>query len=100
MPTSPRPLMIMHPNSAFLERVRRLGGKTFRCSVLPNWSALRRAMCDAPPAALLLVDPYDVRGREGPQLSPELRALLWEFPSATVVAALEVRPGCSHDLRT
>jgi AraC-like DNA-binding protein len=57
-------------------------------------------MCDAPPAALLLVDPYDVRGREGPQLSPELRALLWEFPSATVVAALEVRPGCSHDLRT
>jgi len=90
----------MHPNSAFRERVRRVGGKSFRCSFLPDWDALRAAVSEAPPAALLIVDPYATVSRDGPQLAPELRALLWEFPSATVVAAMEVRPGRSHDLRT
>jgi AraC-like DNA-binding protein len=90
----------MHPNSAFRERVRRVGGKSFRCSFLPDWDALRAAVSEAPPAALLIVDPYATISRDGLQLAPELRALLWEFPSATVVAAMEVRPGRSHDLRT
>src|SRR5690349_9538554 len=96
----PRPLMVMHPDGAFRERVRRVGGKSFRCSFLPDWDALRAAVCEAPPATLLIVDPYDTSSRDGPQLAPELRALLWEFPSATVVAAMEIYPGRSHDLRT
>ena len=100
MPPLPRPVLVMHPNSAFRERVRRVGGKSFRCSFLPDWDALRAAVSEAPPAALLIVDPYATVSRDGPQLAPELRALLWEFPSATVVAAMEVRPGRSHDLRT
>jgi AraC-like DNA-binding protein len=92
--------MVMHPDGAFRERVRRVGGKGFRCSFLPDWDALRAAVCEAPPATLLIVDPYDTSSRDGPQLAPELRALLWEFPSATVVAAMEIYPGRSHDLRT
>jgi AraC-like DNA-binding protein len=92
--------MVMHPDGAFRERVRRVGGKSFRCSFLPDWDALRAAVCEAPPATLLIVDPYDTSSRDGPQLAPELRALLWEFPSATVVAAMEIYPGRSHDLRT
>ncbi|HEX2204045.1 MAG TPA: helix-turn-helix domain-containing protein [Longimicrobium sp.] len=77
-----------------------MGGKSFRCSFLPDWDALRAAVSDAPPATLLIVDPYATAARDGGQLSSELRALLWEFPSATVVAAMEIRPGRSHDLRT
>jgi AraC-like DNA-binding protein len=54
---------------------------------------------DSPPAAIVVVDPYADSARDDPQLSSELRALLWEFPSATVLAALEIRPGRSRDLR-
>jgi AraC-like DNA-binding protein len=100
MVTTPRPLIIMHPNGAFRDRVRSLGGKAFECSFLADWQALRAAMVHAPPAALLIVDPYAADGREAMQLSSELRALLWEFPSATVLAAMELRPGRSHDVRT
>src|SRR5215207_1575827 len=96
----PRLLIVMHPHGAFRERVRRVGGKGFRCSFLPDWDALRAAVSEAPPAALLIVDPYATFSPDGPQLAPELRALLWEFPSATVVAAMELHPGRSHDLRT
>ncbi|HEV7586708.1 MAG TPA: helix-turn-helix domain-containing protein [Longimicrobium sp.] len=77
-----------------------MSGKTFECSFLPDWESLRAAISDAPPAALLVVDPYAAGNGDGLQLSPQLRALLWEFPSATVLAAMELRPGRSHDVRT
>lgn len=89
----------MHSNSAFKERVRRGSGKSFECIFLPDWEALRAAISDAPPSALLVVDPY-AAGNGDLQLSPQLRALLWEFPSATVLAAMELRAGRSHDVRT
>src|SRR4028118_186987 len=96
----PRPLIVMHPNSAFQERVRRVGGKGFRCTFLPDWDALRGAVSEAPPSALLIVDPYSTGSPDGPQLAPELRALLREFPSATVVAARGRGPGRPHAGRT
>ena len=100
MVPTPRPLIVMHSNGAFRERVRRVSGKTFQCSFLEDWEALRAAISDAPPAALLVVDPYVPGNGDVMQLSPQLRALLWEFPSATVLAAMELRPGRSHDVRT
>ena len=100
MGTSPRQLIVMHSNGAFRELVRRHTSQTFDCTFLPDWESLRAVIPDAPPAALLLVDPYASGTRDGLQLSQELRALLWEFPSATVVAAMELRPGRSHDVRT
>jgi len=95
-----RPLIVMHSNSAFKERVRRVSGKTFECSFFADWESLRAAISDAPPAALLVVDPYAAANGDAMQLSPQLRALLWEFPSATVLAAMELRSGRSHDVRT
>ena len=95
-----RPLIVLHSNGAFRERVRRVSGKTFDCTFISDWETLRAAISDLPPAALLVVDPYAPGSRDAPQLSPELRALLWEFPSATVLAAMELRPGRSHDVRT
>lgn len=100
MVTSPRQLIVMHSNGAFRELVRRFTSQSFECTFLPDWESLRAVIPDAPPAALLLVDPYASGSRDGLQLSQELRALLWEFPSATVVAAMELRPGRSHDVRT
>lgn len=100
MPPAPRPLFVLHQNASFRERVRRVGGKAYRCRFVASWQALREEVAGAPPAALVVVDPYEELVRDGAQLSPDLRALLWEFPSATVVAAMEIRPGRSHDLRT
>lgn len=77
-----------------------MGGRGFQCTFLGDWERLRQAVVSAPPAAILIVDPYAGEGRGAPQLSAELRTLLWEFPSATVLAALEIRPGQSRDLRT
>ncbi|MBV9774615.1 MAG: AraC family transcriptional regulator [Gemmatimonadetes bacterium] len=47
-------------------------------------------MRDAPPAALVVVDPYmEMPTRR--ELSPKLRSLLWEFPSVTVLAAMTLK---------
>ena len=97
MPPPARLLLVLHSNGALRERLRKAGAKSFRCSFLAGWDELRAAVVAAPPAAILLVDPYLGEGR---RLSPELRTLLWEFPSATVLAVMEIRPGCSRDLRT
>jgi AraC-like DNA-binding protein len=100
MPPPPRPLLVLHTNGAFMERVRRVGPRGFQCTFLTSWDRLRQAVVDSPPAAIVIVDPYADSGAADPQLSSELRTLLWEFPSATVLAALEIRPGRSRDLRT
>lgn len=100
MVPNPRQLIVLHSNGAFRDRVRRVSGKTFECSFYSDWESLRAAISDAPPAALLVVDPYVAGNGDVMQLSPQLRALLWEFPSATVLAAMELRPGRSHDVRT
>jgi AraC-like DNA-binding protein len=95
-----KPLLILHQNSAFRERIRRISPRGFHPTFLAGWERLREAVVSSPPAAIVIVDPYDDGGRDDPQLSAELRALLWEFPSATVLAAVEIRPGRSRDLRT
>lgn len=57
------------------------------------------AICAAPPAALVVVDPYTQREEwDGP--SPALRSLIAEFPSVAVIAAMEVTPSRFDDLRT
>jgi AraC-like DNA-binding protein len=100
MAAPPRPLLVMHSNGAFRERVRRISGRGYLCTFVPTWERLRAEVIASPPAAILVVDPYAGSERDDPQLSSELRTLLWEFPSATVLAAVELRPGCSRDLRT
>jgi AraC-like DNA-binding protein len=74
--------------------------KSFRLRALSSWGDLRSVAAEAPPSTLLLVDPYRKNSRGAWKLATELRGFLWEFPSVTVVAAIEVRAGCSHDLRT
>lgn len=92
-----RPLLVLHPDARFRDQVRKAGGKRFDYVEIDDWDQLRELVRTAPPAALIVVDPYDSQGEE---LSGALRALLLEFPSATVVAALELRPDRYRDLRT
>jgi AraC-like DNA-binding protein len=89
----------MHPDTAFRERVRQACGNDYRFQAVPDWDSLHEAVRESPPASLVVVDPYG--GRNGSvELSPALRALLAEYPSTAVLAALEVRPDRFDDLRT
>lgn len=94
-----RPLFILHSDAVLRERVYRASAERFECITLPGWSALMEALAAAPLAALAVVDPYaGTPGRR--DLAPQLQTLLGSFPSVTVLAALEIRPGSFHDLRT
>ena len=92
-----RPLLVLHPDAVLREKIRRAGGKRYDFVHVHAWESLRELLRTAPPAALIVVDPYDSDGLE---LSAPLRALLLEFPSATVIAALALLPDRYRDLRT
>ncbi len=91
--------MILHADTHFRERVRQAAGDEYEYEVVENWETLTEAICEAPPAAVLVVDPYaDPQKYWGP--SPALRKLIVEFPSVAVVAAMQVTPSRFNDLRT
>jgi AraC-like DNA-binding protein len=93
-----RPLLVMHPDDGFCDRVRQAGGTQYVYQAIPDWESLGEAVRGLP-APLVVVDPYaSINGQRGP--SPKLRGLLAEFPSMAVLAALEVRPERFDDLRT
>lgn len=95
-----RPLIVMHSDPLFKERVRRVGNQRFKTQFVDDWDTLRTSLTESPPAALVVVDPYTRTYGTEAELAPELRSILWEFPTATVIAALEVRRGRVRDLRT
>lgn len=79
-----RPVLLLHPDDSFRERVRKALTDAQALWTFTDWTALRRALRDAPPGTIAVVDPY-AGAREG--LSLALRDLLRDFPSATVLAA-------------
>jgi AraC-like DNA-binding protein len=98
-----RPLLVMHPDAAFRERVRQACGNDYHFQALSDWDALHDAVRESAPASLVVVDPYEnpPGGRRNGRspLSPALRTLLTEYPSTAVLAAIEVRPDRFDDLR-
>jgi AraC-like DNA-binding protein len=94
-----RILLILHPEEAFRDRVSKAGSMRFRCWSRTDWESLREALEEAPPAALVMVDPYmDAPGRKG--LNPELRKILHDFPSVTVIAVIPFLADRLRDVKT
>jgi AraC-like DNA-binding protein len=89
---------LLHADATFREQSRRAAGKKLDFHCVASWEELRERLCAAPPSALAVVDPY--WGERGGELSGALRLLLLEFPSVTVIAALELKPQRYRDLRT
>lgn len=98
MKREPRPLLVLHEDAALLDRIRRHSGDGFVIRRLQGWPHLHQAVAGAPPAAVVLVDPHH-EAAGGGELSPHLHDLLRSFPSATVVAAMDVTPDRHDDLR-
>jgi AraC-like DNA-binding protein len=94
-----RPLLVLHDDAAFRERLRAIAGKEYTFQAVRDWAALEEAVRDSPPSALVVVNPYEgVPPGNGPSL--ELKTLLVGFPSTAVFAAMELRPDSAEDLRT
>ena len=98
MKISARPLLVLHSDESFRERVRRVAGREYTFQSVPDWPSLEEAVRDSPPSALVVVNPYEDGNGSG--LSPSLKSLLVEFPSTAVFAALEIQPERLDDLRT
>lgn len=90
------PLLVLHPDASFRARVRR-SARGYEYREVGSWEELHEMLDTAPPAALLLVDPYFGTG-DG-RLSPALARLREDFPSVPILAALELTPERYEDLR-
>lgn len=94
-----RTLLILHDDPSFRAQIEGIDRSLFQVRWAADWQALRGAVQDAPPDALVVVDPFaDLDGWGAP--APALRALLREYPSISVLAALRLRRGVSPHLRT
>ncbi|HET6762836.1 MAG TPA: helix-turn-helix domain-containing protein [Longimicrobiaceae bacterium] len=99
MKIAARPLLVLHGDETFRERVRKVAGREYTFQSVPDWPSLEEAVRESPPSALVVVNPYeDAPGKAGP--SPSLRTLLVEFPSTAVFAAMEITGDRTDDLRT
>lgn len=98
MRNTPRLLLLLHQDRVLLERLNRIARDRFRILRVTSWAELWAGVAEAPPAALVLVDPYfgELNGRRP---SPHLSHLLKAFPSATVVVAMESTPSRYPDIR-
>jgi AraC-like DNA-binding protein len=99
MKASPRPLFVLHQDRLLHERLVRASHARFQFSPLQSWEDLLEGVSAAPPAAVVVVDPYfGAAGGEGP--SPHLYNLLRAFPSSTVIAAMDSAPPTYRDIWT
>jgi AraC-like DNA-binding protein len=84
----PRPLLLLHPDPALHRLLRGLPGRAFSVHAVPDWEALERAVRDAPPSVVAIVDP--ARGAEHGEFPADpLRRLLEAFPSVPVFAVVD-----------
>jgi methylphosphotriester-DNA--protein-cysteine methyltransferase len=73
-------------------------GPPFEVEAPVPWAEAEQVVRDAPPSAVVLVDPY--AGARPGEAFPRLHELLRRFPSTTVVAALALRPETVGDVST
>jgi hypothetical protein len=97
MKIAPRPLLLLHNDPVLRERVGRAAQSRFDLAIVSGWEELRDGVSAAPPAAVVLVDPYyGERPATGPARA--LFDLLTAFPSSTIIAALDSAPVRYRDI--
>ena len=97
MRSEPRPLLVLHEDRVLRERLTRAAQGRFYLSVVGSWDELRKGVSKAPPAAVILVDPYHGQ-KKGGEPSRRLYEILAAFPSSTVIAALDSSPARYRDI--
>jgi AraC-like DNA-binding protein len=95
----PRPLLVLHGDRVFRERLKVVAAsRGFEFRLIADWDALLEELRAAPASALVVVDPYlGVQDQQQP--SVELAALLNRFPSLAITAAMAAGPGRLEHVR-
>jgi AraC-like DNA-binding protein len=84
-----RPILVLHENGDLRATIRALTGVQYTIRTVGTWDALAEAIHDAPPSALVVVDPFAPGARRS---TTRLRTLVESFPSVPVLAAVAVAP--------
>jgi AraC-like DNA-binding protein len=87
----------MHSDEPFTNRITRVANGLFDVKIVDDWKGVRNNVQALPPASVVLVDPYGGQHSQG-ELAPELHDLLADYPSVTVIAALNFGIGSYHDI--
>ncbi|HEX2093105.1 MAG TPA: helix-turn-helix domain-containing protein [Longimicrobiaceae bacterium] len=98
MQTIPRPLLLLHSDPVLRQLLTVLPGPLYRLQEVAGWDALRASLQRASLAAVAVVDPIGTTGGRL-CLSPNLHALLSEFPTSTIIAATRVEASESDTLQ-
>lgn len=93
-----RQVLLLHPDTAFQERVRSGLPEGFGCWTLPDWRALGETARDASPSTVAIVDPLACDG--GDSDTGEMRGFLSRFSWLPVVAVVRPGPEALELLRT
>lgn len=99
MKVAPRSLLVLHADADFTKRLSSMADGIFEFRVAQSWPEVRKAVQGLPPASVILVDPHAGQSAGGP-LAPELRKLLVDHPSATVIAASRFGLDSHRDIST
>ncbi len=85
-----RPLFLLHADRELRGVVGEALRGHFHPLELEDWESVRDAVAEAPPGAVIVVDPYFGTNGNGSRAPADgLRKLLEDFPSAPIVAALD-----------
>jgi AraC-like DNA-binding protein len=95
-----RQLFVLDSDLRLQGRIKDAARVGFSVEIAANWEGLLYALRRASLTAVAVVDPYSGAPSGANDLAPELRRLLREFPSMSVLAAVRPRPGRYDDLRT
>ncbi len=94
----PHPLLVMHHDRAFRERLRAVAKvQRMELRLMLDWAELFDEVASAPASALLVIDPY-AYSADG-ALAPELQSLMSRLPSLAIVAAFPLHAGRAQDVQ-
>lgn len=92
-----RTLFLLHGHPVLREEVGRAVRDHYRLLPIADWGALFERIGAAPAGSVVLVDPYAGQAA-GEGIATDLKALMNQYPSLTVVAAMELRSGRLGDV--
>lgn len=95
MKIATRPVLVLHDNADLRGTIRALIGVQYTIRTVIDWDSLTEAIHDAPPSALVVVDPFAGSSRRS---MTRLRTLVESFPSVPVLAAVAVAPDQGDEL--
>jgi AraC-like DNA-binding protein len=95
MKIATRPVLVLHGNGELRAAISSLSGREYSFHPVRDWDHLTEAIHDAPPSALVVVDPFVGSHREGMNA---LQTLVEAFPSLPLLAAVSATPGSGEDL--